>query len=409
MADIRVFYSNSQQSVIVEGAKEFTPGNGALLASADPGSADGIIVTYPDLIDQTNRTKQLLGPISYTRILQENGTSAGGDRATVINYLNAQFVEGGNGGVKPTLTSQFNIDAIVGEHFSYNITADDDPTWFDISTTGLYTVNQSNGQVQGEVTLGAQTIEITAGNAYGADSNTLTVTGIAAGGWTNTYSIMFRRMRQQAIEFGSGSALNFASTDPFSLSVWTDENRGGIVRRIADDGSGYELEQDSGRDIFFRLRSDNPANFIEVEASNIPNNQWTYLTVTYDGSETAAGVKIYFDGVSQSLTTHQNNFSGSVTATAKFQAGYTDDVGFSNANLDELAVYDKELSGAEITTIYNSGTPDDLNSIGPTGNLVGYWRMGDGDSYPTIGDNSVNTNNGTMVNMTISNIENNVP
>ncbi len=120
-------------------------------------------------------------------------------------------------------------------------------------------------------------------------------------------------------------------------------------------------------------------------------------------------MKIYFDGVSQSLTTQQNNFSGSITATANFQAGYTDDAGFSNANLDELAVYDKELSGAEVTTIYNSGTPDDLNSIGPTGNLAGYWRMGDGDSYPTIGDNSVNTNNGTMVNMTISSIQNNVP
>ncbi len=409
MADIRVYYSNSQQSVIVEGAKEFAPGSGALLASADPSDVDGILVTYPDLIDQSGSTKQLLGPISYTRILDEAGDPAGVDRASVINYLNAQFVEGGTGGVKPVLTSQFNIDSIVGEHFNYLITADEDPTWFDISTLGLYTVNQSNGQVQGEVTLGAQTIEITAGNAFGADSNTLTVTGIAAGGWTNTYSIMFRSTRQQAIEFGSGSAMYFDSTDPFSLSVWTDEDRGGIVRRLADDGSGYELEQDSGRDIFFRLRSDNPANFIEVEAPNITNNAWTYLTVTYDGSETAAGVKIYFNGISQSLVTHQNNFSGSITATANFQAGYTDDAGFSRANLDELAVYDKELSGAEVTTIYNSGTPDDLNSIGPTGNLAGYWRMGDGDSYPTLGDNSVNTNDGTMVNMTISNIQNNVP
>ncbi len=409
MTDIKVYYDNAQRSVIVEGAKEFTPGSGALLATANTLSATGVDVTYPVLIDQKGLIKTLLYDIAYTKIFKENGDPAGGDRPTVINYLNAQFVEGGTGGTKPVLTSQFNIDAIVGEHFNYLITADEDPTWFDISTLGLYTVNQSNGQVQGEVSLGAQTIEITAGNAFGANSNTLTVTGITAAGWTNTYSILFRRTRQQAIEFGSGSAMYFEYTDPFSLSVWIDEDRGGIVRRLADDGSGYELDQDSGRDIFFRLRSDNPANYIEVEAPNIPNNQWTYLTVTYDGSETAAGVKIYFDGVSQSLVTHQNNFSGSITATANFQAGYTFDAGFSNANLDELAVYDKELSGAEVTTIYNSGNPDDLNSIGPTGSLVGYWRMGDGDSYPTINDNSANSNNGTMINMTISSIQNNVP
>jgi len=410
MTDIRVYFDSAENVVRVDGAREFFPGSGALLASADPiRPADRIIVKYVGLIDQSNSVRQPLGPIGYEKILKQNGDPAGADVPSVVNYLNAQFVEGGNGGTKPVITSSLNIDALIGEHFTYVIAADNDPTSFDISTLGAYTIKHNNGMICGEVVSGAQTINITAANAFGADTDVLTITGIPSGGWTNTYSLRFRRTRDQKVIMGTGSELYFKEDEPFSLSFWTNEDRGGIIRRISEvDGSGYEVDQDSGRDIFFRLRDDS-GGFIEVEAPSIPNNVWTSVAITYDGSGTAAGVSIYFDSVSQSLATHSDTLAGSITSTASFELGYTDDEDFSNAYLDEVAVYDKELLGAEVTTLYNSGAPDDLNTIGPTGNLAGYWRMGDGDIYPTVSDNSVNSNDGTMINMTITSIENNTP
>ena len=53
MTGIRVYFENTENVVRVDGAKEFFPGNGALLAAADPVSpATRIRVTYPGLIDQ---------------------------------------------------------------------------------------------------------------------------------------------------------------------------------------------------------------------------------------------------------------------------------------------------------------------------------------------------------------------
>jgi len=45
-------------------------------------------------------------------------------------------------------------------------------------------------------------------------------------------------------------------------------------------------------------------------------------------------------------------------------------------------------------------------------NLVGWWRMGDPNgtaAFPTIVDQSTNSNDGTMTNMTSSDIETVVP
>ena len=71
-------------------------------------------------------------------------------------------------------------------------------------------------------------------------------------------------------------------------------------------------------------------------------------------------------------------------------------------NMDDVAIFNAELSGSDVTNIYNSGTPKDESS---RSNLVGYWKMGDGDTHPTLIDSSSNSNNGTMTNMSSDDIE----
>ena len=77
--------------------------------------------------------------------------------------------------------------------------------------------------------------------------------------------------------------------------------------------------------------------------------------------------------------------------------------------MDEVALFDDELSLAQIQNIYNSGTPTDLSS---ESYLLGYWRNGDPTgtgAYPTIVDQSSNSNDGTMNNMSSSDIVTDVP
>jgi hypothetical protein len=65
---------------------------------------------------------------------------------------------------------------------------------------------------------------------------------------------------------------------------------------------------------------------------------------------------------------------------------------------DDCFVYDDLLTAGEVTTLYNSGDPPDLTSVLPA-NLIGYWLMGDGDTFPTLLDSGSGGNNLTMTNM----------
>ena len=67
-----------------------------------------------------------------------------------------------------------------------------------------------------------------------------------------------------------------------------------------------------------------------------------------------------------------------------------------NGNLDEVSYFTSELSSGDVSTIYNSGVPNDISSLNP----IGLWRCGDGDTSPILTDNGSGGNNGTMTNFT---------
>ena len=93
--------------------------------------------------------------------------------------------------------------------------------------------------------------------------------------------------------------------------------------------------------------------------------------------------------------------------TADFEIGARSNgsARFFDGLIDELSVFNTELSQSDVTAIYNSGTPNDISALNP----LSWWRMGDGDTFPTLTDNGSGGNNGTMTNMTAGSITNDVP
>ena len=79
--------------------------------------------------------------------------------------------------------------------------------------------------------------------------------------------------------------------------------------------------------------------------------------------------------------------------------------GYINGYIDEVAIFNSELSASDVTTIYNGGIPNDLCILNP----LSWWRMGDGDTFPTLTDNGSGGNDGTMTNMSSGNIVEDVP
>tara|TARA_R110002110_G_scaffold7861_2_gene39728 strand:+ start:450 stop:1574 length:1125 start_codon:yes stop_codon:yes gene_type:complete len=137
---------------------------------------------------------------------------------------------------------------------------------------------------------------------------------------------------------------------------------------------------------------------------------WIHLClVMEDGTAT-----YYLDGVSRdTLSYTQASATNPDTNIFIGARSHTSTDSFMEGNIDEVAIWNVALDADAVTAIYNSGTPISLSSnsgdYDNSANLQAWWRMGDGDTYPTITDNSTNSNNGTMTNMVAGDIEVDTP
>ena len=210
-----------------------------------------------------------------------------------------------------------------------------------------------------------------------------------------------------------GNVLGFERTDAFSISAWYTAGPSTNKMLVAKMGEGstypgYYLALDHSFQLVFALYSDwTGGNRIEVRTNSAFNVGYHHVVVTYDGSSTAGGVTIYVDGSPVAMTSTYNSLSASTLTSADLEIGRrntsTSHLNWGAGNIDDVGFWDKELTSGEVTWIYNGNCPRALDDIGAPSNLVGWWRMGDGDTYPTIADNSVNSNDGTMQNMDAGN------
>jgi len=239
--------------------------------------------------------------------------------------------------------------------------------------------------------------------------------GTSAVPFTNTYSCDFDGVSDYIT---MGNVLNFDSTDAFSISVWIKpDNVSGYKMFVAKldtsppyNGYGLFLKSD---EIELYLVGTGWGQHIDIQitgvADNIVAGVWTHIVMTYDGSTNASGVTIYQNGAAVTPTVVTDTLSGSMANTVNFQISCRNGtVNPYAGNIDEGAIFNSELSSGDVTAIYNAGVPDSLSSFSP----MGWWRLGDpggAAEYPTITDIGSGGNNGTMTNMTSSDIVADVP
>lgn len=244
----------------------------------------------------------------------------------------------------------------------------------------------------------------------------LAPTGSSPTSSANSQSILFDGV-DEYINFGNSADFDFERTDTFSISVWMKTGQPTNQTIWAKKSStvnnpGYYLHLRVSSRIEGVLRgngSDGGEIDFETTTNIWDDGLWHNVVFTYDGSSDISGVSIYVDNVLQTLVTNQNDLSKTMINTRPFQAGV---LGSStnefDGNQDELSVWNKELSVSEVSEIWNRGTPDDLSEHSALTNLVSWWRMGDGDTFPTILD-QIGSNNGTMTNMEAGDIVADVP
>ena len=233
-------------------------------------------------------------------------------------------------------------------------------------------------------------------------------------GFSNLYSLNFDGT-DDYIDCGDNNDFSFgdgSSDSAFSVSMWVKLNaatRQPFCAKAATNKE-YHILSGSTDKLRFRLYDQSASSaYIQCQLDDVVSTgSWVYYTFTYDGGGNQSGLTIYANGSSPAQTTSS---SGSYTAmentTSDLRIASSQMNSFYlNGDMDEVALFDIELSSSQITDIYNSGTPTDLSLH--TG-LTGYWRMGDGATHPTIPDESSNSNDGTMTNMVSGDITIDVP
>ena len=156
-----------------------------------------------------------------------------------------------------------------------------------------------------------------------------------------------------------GDVGNFDSKDAFSYSAWVrvniNEKSGAIFARMEDKDShyrGWDFWMEFGRPTF-HLIHDWPDNAIKVSVKNqMPGDRWNFVTVTYDGSSKAKGVKIFINGEPQQLDIKKDKLSGSTRTDAPFKIGQRESSGeIEVAGVQDVRIFRRELKRPEIVDL----------------------------------------------------------
>ncbi len=158
--------------------------------------------------------------------------------------------------------------------------------------------------------------------------------------------------------------LDLDMTETATFSFWVNRTSApataGPIYKRTSGSAGYSIDIFTSGAVSFTigdLFSNN--NRIGIDTSSTMNlNQWYHVVVTYDGSITSGGIKIYFDGVLQPMTNAFDNYGGGSSSNGlDFSLGARES-GTSrllDGKMDEVRMYNRVLTDNEIKQLYLLG------------------------------------------------------
>ena len=181
----------------------------------------------------------------------------------------------------------------------------------------------------------------------------------------------------------------FTVTGWFNTRDWNLRNIIGNAHQAGAAATGFNITTNSSQQLSFRAKDGTV--FQTAAVGGLQADTWYFYAATI--TETDMSLAVYDEdgtvGTDTSPHSLALNFSpgheffgiGRIGNTARDVYG----------SLDDIRVYNRALSDAEIEELYNLRTP------GLSRGLVGHWTFDDIDGT-TVPDNSGNGNDGTMVN-----------
>ena len=174
-----------------------------------------------------------------------------------------------------------------------------------------------------------------------------------------------------AREVSENIAGDYGFYDKFTLSAWVQASnqRGGtVLSRMTDveEGSGYSVRIVNGHlEVALVKRWLDDAIRVRTQRVIAPG-VWYHVAVVYDGSRFAPGVKVYIDGVKESMEFQLDDLNQSFQSKEPFRigAGHGPDSRF-HGWIDDVSIFNAELSPTEVAILSVPETIAQIIDIAP--------------------------------------------
>jgi len=200
-----------------------------------------------------------------------------------------------------------------------------------------------------------------------------------------------------------GDNYDFGPAQAFTWSFWFKASnfaaqRAFIAKTTVDANVfGYSFQHNSSGKLYTQIRA---SGTLRAHTFNtiMTAGTWYHVSFTYAGGSNMNGLTAYINAVAETSLPNQSLNDWSNASPLRFgQRGST----FHYAgNLNQITVWDKELSSTEVTELYNAGSPNDPTSHSASANLVSYWSLDSDANFNTEVDKIASVD-GTLTNMEI--------
>lgn len=210
-----------------------------------------------------------------------------------------------------------------------------------------------------------------------------------------------------------GNVYNYTSAQAFSISIWVKPQNFSVVRYFvgkADNAGtvyGWRLGFNTTGKVYTQMRTAGGAYAPDEWPTALVADTWNHIVWTFSGNNNKSGQSLYVNGVKEAFTPPAGSIIGMSSGTYPLTLGAAP-LNYYSGKIDEFSIFDKELNQSDVDEIYNSGIPNELSTLFVSSNLQSWWRLGDGDTYPTVLDQK-GIANGTLTNMSAPNLVGDVP
>lgn len=212
---------------------------------------------------------------------------------------------------------------------------------------------------------------------------------------TNPASLLFNGTSDE-VDFGDN--YTFGPATAFSWSIWMKAQNFSAHRRfiskVTQDTNvyGYNFGHDNTGKLWAQFRAPTTLRSHTFN-STLTSGVWYHICFTYAGGSNMNGLKAYINGTVENAVPSAS--LAAWTVTDPLTIGSRGGTFFFSGNLNQPSIFNKELSQAEVTALYNSGAPGDLNDHSAVANILSWWYFNTADNFPTEVD-VIGSVNGTL-------------